>query len=121
MSGGDVQVATTLITVVGGLGVAYITYVLAKRRRAARPKDRMETIFDGYEKLIKQQQVEIERKGSVIGSLENVVDRLEQELANTRELLNQARSDLSESRQQNDDLKSQLVLMRKDYDNASTK
>ena len=119
MTAADVQVITTLITALGGLGIAYITYVLAKRHRAARPKDRMETIFDGYEKLISQQQVEIDRKSTAINSLENVINRLEEELTKTRELLGAARTELSESREQNEELKTQLIAMRKDYSNGS--
>lgn len=115
MSSGDVQIITTVLTVIGGLGATYITYVVAKRHKDAKPKDRMETIFDGYEKLIAQQQIEIDRKGGVITSLENVVDRLEEELAHTRELLNQARQDLSLAREQNEELKSQLASMKRDY------
>lgn len=104
-----------LISAAGALGVAYIANVVAKKRRTSKPRDRMETIFDGYEKLISQQQVEIERKGVVISSLENVVERLEQELTRTRELLNQAREELSTSREQNEELQMQLMDMKRDY------
>lgn len=115
MSGDLIQVITTLITVLGGLGTVYIVKVIAKRRKENLPKDRMETIFDGYEKLIAQQQLEIDRKGAVIGSLENVVRRLEEELGNTRELLKQARTELSTAREQNEKLKTQLSKMRAEY------
>jgi predicted nucleic acid-binding Zn-ribbon protein len=104
-----------LISTVGGVTATYITYVVARRRRVRAPRDRMDTIFDGYEKLIEQQQVEIERKGGVISSLENVVSRLEEELGKTRQLLNDTRTDLSTARDQNELLKVQLQEMRHDY------
>lgn len=116
----DPQVEIAIISTVGGVAIAYITYVLARRKKASAPKDRMETIFDGYEKLITQQQAEIERKGSVITSLENVVQRLEDELAKTRTLLNEAREDLSNTREQNEELKTQLLDMRKQYSDSGT-
>lgn len=111
----DPQVAVAIISTIGGLGIAYIVNILAKKRRARAPKDRMETIFDGYEKLIVQQQVEIDRKGSAITSLEKIVERLEDELAQTRGLLAQAREELAKSRKQNEELKNQLLKMRKQY------
>jgi hypothetical protein len=114
--GNDVLV--TIISTLGGIIITYLTIkykaqILKKAGRA--PKDRMETIFDGYEKLIVQQQLEIDRKGGVISSLEAVVKRLEEELAHTRTLLNEARQDLSETREQNETFKQQLAAMRREY------
>ena len=114
------EVIVTFISTVGGIVITYITYVLARKKRASGPRDPMSTIFEGYDKLIKQQQVDIDRKGEVITSLENVVKRLETELDHTRQLLNQARTDLSSSRQQNEELKTQLMDMRKQYDTNGT-
>ena len=75
----------------------------------------METIFDGYENLIKQQQTEVGRKGQIITSLEGVVRRLEQELETTREMLNVARDELKIATQQNEDLQTQLADMKANY------
>lgn len=106
-------IATGIFAVIGTyLTVKYKDRVLNK---AEKPKDRMETIFDGYENLIKQQQIEIGRKGSVITSLEGVVDRLEQELAATRTLLEAAREELQTAQRHNQELKSQLHDMKTEY------
>lgn len=106
-------IATGIFAVVG----TYLTVKYKDRivRKADKPKDRMETIFDGYENLIKQQQIEIGRKGQVITSLEGVVDRLEQELKATRELLNAARDELATATQHNRDLREQLGEMKNEY------
>lgn len=106
-------IATGIFAVIG----TYLTVKYKDRiiNKAEKPKDRMETIFDGYENLIKQQQVEIGRKGSVITSLEGVVDRLEKELAATRELLGATRDELETAKVHNRDLKVQLESMKTEY------
>lgn len=108
-----------LVSTAGALGVAYIVNVLAKRRTAAKHPDRMATIFDGYEKLITQQQEEIGRKSSTITTLEDAINRLELQLEETRRLLEKARSELAESKEHNINLKAQLDVMRKEYKHES--
>jgi hypothetical protein len=54
-----------LITTAGSVVATYLTVkyrqgVLSKSRSTS-PKDRMDTVFSGYEALIHQQQVEINR------------------------------------------------------------
>jgi len=106
-------IATGIFAVIG----TYLTVKYKDRiiQKADKPKDRMETIFDGYENLIKQQQIEIGRKGQEITSLEGVVQRLEQELTVTRELLAAARDELKMAEVHNKDLRHQLGIMKKEY------
>lgn len=112
-------IATGIFAVIGTyLTVKYKDKIVNK---AEKPKDRMETIFDGYENLIKQQQIEIGRKGSVITSLEGVVDRLEKELQATRELLGAAKEELQTATQHNKDLRKQLELMKQEYKKGADK
>lgn len=117
VAGVDPTVQAATITGICAIIGTYLTVKYKDRivNRAEKPKDRMETIFDGYENLIKQQQTEIERKGIVIKSLEGVVQRLEEELATTRRLLDLARDELEEAKTQNGDLKSQLEGMKREY------
>lgn len=116
-TGIDSQVLVAFIAAIGGVITTYLTVKYKDRviKRADKPKDRMETIFDGYEKLIVSQQEEIVRKSHVINSLEKVVDRLEDELHQTRKLLQDARDELEESTLQNKKLTEQLRGMKKDY------
>jgi len=111
-------IATGIFAVIG----TYLTVKYKDRiiQKADKPKDRMETIFDGYENLIKQQQIEIGRKGQVITSLEGVVNRLEKELAVTRKLLDAARDELAIATKHNKDLKTQLDQMKDEYQKAHT-
>lgn len=112
--------STVLAAVATGFFAVIGTYITVRYKdriitKADKPKDRMETIFDGYENLIKQQQTEISRKGLVITSLEGVVQRLEDELKTTRELLVVARDELKTAEQQNRDLTVQLREMKESY------
>lgn len=108
-----------LVSTGGTIAVAYIINVVAKKRRVSKPVDRMETIFDGYEKLIVQQQEEIVRKGATITQLEGAVNRLEEQLDETRKLLNRARGELRESKDHNRQLQVTLDDMKKDYKKAT--
>ena len=112
-------IATGIFAVIG----TYLTVKYKDRivKKADRPKDRMETIFDGYENLIKQQQIEIGRKGQVITSLEGVVQRLEEELKVTRTLLDAARDELKMAEKHNKELRVQLEGMKTEYSKQSTK
>ncbi|MFA5172580.1 MAG: hypothetical protein WC426_13545 [Sulfuriferula sp.] len=115
----DSQVFIALIAAIGGIVTTWLTVKykdrIIKTNAPSKPKDRMETIFDGYEKLILQQQSEIERKGSVIESLENIIDNLERELVTTKELLATTKAEVAETSSQNIQLKDQLKKMRIDY------
>lgn len=110
-------IATGVFAVIG----TYLTVKYKDRviKKADKPKDRMETIFDGYENLIKQQQIEIGRKGQVISSLEGVVQRLEQELQVTRELLGAARDELKMAEKHNRELRIQLEGMKTEYNKTA--
>ncbi len=111
------EVLIALIAGVGGIVTTWLTVKYKDRviKKTEKPKDRMETIFDGYEKLIVSQQEEIGRKSHVIKSLERVVDRLEDELHQTRKLLEDAREEVVQSQVQNNLLRKQLDGMKKDY------
>lgn len=116
----DGNVLIALIAAVAGIITTWLTVKYKDRiiRKTApnKPKDRMDTIFDGYERLILQQQTEIERKQGVIQNLENIVDNLEHELETTRELLNATKAEMTETRRTNSDLKHHLTRLRKEYE-----
>lgn len=117
----DSQIAVALIAAVAGIITTWLTVKYKDRivRKAApnKPKDRMDTIFDGYEKLILQQQTEIDRKQVVIGNLEDIIENLERELATTRDLLATTKDEVAETKRQNYALKEQLTHMRRQYEN----
>lgn len=113
------QVMIAFISSIGGIIVSYITYVLAKKREVSKksrsPKDRMEQMFDGYERLIKQKDKEDERKGRML-------NELEQELAITRKLVSKLEESLSITQEElkksvaeNQRLREDLAIIRKEY------
>lgn len=112
-------VVISLISAISGIIVAYIVNVAAKRVQTKKikegPTDRMEQMFDGYERLIRQKDVEDERKA-------RLVDELEEELAMTREMVRKLESaleitqrELTLSRIENSELKDMLKKMRHEY------
>lgn len=107
------------ISAVSGVVIAYIVNVAAKRvnekKAEKQPKDRMEQMFDGYERLIAQKDAEDDRKGKLIVRLEDTVNALEAELNTTRVLLSETQKDLVESREETEHVRLLLDDMRREY------
>lgn len=120
MNNSNNTIAISLISTFGGIVIAYITYVASQRvqtKRAKRqPKDRMEQMFDGYERLIKAKDIEDERKTRTITNLENMVSALEDEVAAAKTLVNTTRSELETSKVENTELRQSLKELRATYD-----
>lgn len=112
-------VITQFFLFLGGIVTTWLTLKykdrIVARNREQKPKDRMDTIFDGYEKLILQQQTDIERKSAQILSTQKIVEQLQKELDDTRELVRQQQDELDENRQLNLELQTQLKDMKKEY------
>lgn len=114
----DTAFQSAAITAVCALVGTYITVkyrTSLTKKTTGKPHDRLDTIFDGYEKLIFQQQQEMQRKSEAIDLLEKAVTRLSAELETTQELLKDARDDLIRSQQQNESLSRQLQQMKQEY------
>ncbi len=114
------QVTIAFISTVGGIVVTYLTVkykgkVVKARGKAKAPKDRMENIFDGYERLIIQLTTDMERKETSINRMEGIISELEVELGKTKELLNETRHELHESQSHKRELSDQLKAMRREY------
>jgi chromosome segregation ATPase len=115
----DQQVLTEAISVVGAiivtyLGVKYKDYIIVGNRNKA-PKDRMDTIFDGYEGLIKQQQSDIDRKSRQLDQTQVIIERLQHELDETKKIVQQQRQELDDSKEANKQLIQQLAHMKAQY------
>ncbi len=119
------QIAISLISAVSGVIIAYIVNVAAKKvqekKERNNPKDRMEQMFDGYERLIKQKDLEDDRKVKAIQTLEEeltitreTVQRLERALIDTQ-------GELEISRQENQELREMLHKMREEYSKKKQK
>lgn len=103
------SVAISLISTLGGITIAYITNVLAKRvqvkREAKEPKDRMEQLFDGYDRALKQKDADN--------------DELRAMLREAQDQLREVEKKLNHSYYENSRLKGELERMRAQYHNAA--
>ncbi len=108
-----------LISTLGGIVTTYLTVKYKdkyfKPKIKTKPISRIDTIFDGYEKLIKQQQIDIDRKSLFADQLQKVIEQLRTDLDKTEDLLAQTRVELSREKERSKDLHEQLNSMKREY------
>lgn len=113
------QVAISLISAVSGVVIAYIVNVAAKRAQTNKdkkqPKDRMEQMFDGYERLIKQKDVEDDRKQKYIKVIEEELRATKLHVQALEAALAATNDELARSREESKIFQEQLNAMRKEY------
>lgn len=116
----DKSVAVSLISAISGIIIAYIVNVAAKKVQKAKteqkPKDRMEQMFDGYERLIRQKDLEDERKAKLIDELEEEIRMTREMVKNLEHALSISQQELARSREDNEELKNMLKQMRDEYE-----
>lgn len=121
----DDQVTISLISAVSGVIIAYIVNVAAKKvqktKQAKNPKDRMEQMFDGYERLIKQKDLEDDRKQRYIKTIESELRLVKEHAAKLEEALNRTNEELQLAKQETNDLKLALDEMRREYSRHKVK
>lgn len=112
-------VAVAIISTLGGVIIAYTTNVVAKKvqekKASAQPKDRMEQMFDGYERLIKQMAAEDERKAQIIRDQQAEINRMKLKLSEMEDNLQAAQDELIRSHDSKLKLTNELDKMRKQY------
>lgn len=115
-----VQIA--IISMIGGIAIAYITNVVArkvqKKKAEKQPKDRMEQMFDGYERLIKQMADEDERKARIIRDQQVEITAMKAKLGEMEDNLQIAQDDLIKSHESKKLLTKELDKMRREYTNT---
>lgn len=113
------QVLIALVSAGSGVAIAYIVNVLAKKEQARKaekePKDRMEQMFDGYERLIKQKDAEDDRKMKSMKALEEELIFTRQTVLRLEKALEDTQEELEVSRAENRELREMLKEMRKEY------
>lgn len=113
------NVQISIISAISALGVAYIVNVAAKKvqekKAEKQPKDRMEQMFDGYERLIKQKDLEDDRKQKYIKIIEGELTATKLHVGKLEEAMERTQQELSESRVENQELRDKLDEMRKEY------
>lgn len=122
MDEGTKSIILSLISGLSGIAIAYIVNVASKKVTANRQKmsgkDRMEQMFDGYERLIKQKDVEDDRKVKAIQALEEELTYTRETVNRLEKALSETQSELTISRQENKELHELLSKMRKEYKNV---
>lgn len=112
-------VKIAIISMIGGVIIAYITNVVAKKvqkqKAAKQPKDRMEQMFDGYERLIKQMADEDERKARIIRDQQAEIVEMKKKLTEMEDNLQLAQDDLIKSHESKKLLTQELDKMRREY------
>lgn len=107
------------LVVLGSVLTTYLTVKykdrVVKKHKAEAPKDRMDTIFDGYENLIKQQQEDILRKQQQLEVTQSIIERLQDEIDQTREIVKLQKEELEEYKETNRKLISQLETMKETH------
>lgn len=113
-------VLLALISAASAIAVAYIVNIASKKVQAKKikegPLDRMEQMFDGYERLIKQKDFEDDRKARLIAELEKEIEMTRDLVRKLESALAESQRELAISRQENQGLKQMLEDMRKDYE-----
>lgn len=112
-------VKIAIVSSLGGVLVAYFTYVASQKvqakKAAKQPKDRMEQMFDGYERLIKQKDIEDDRKQKYIKVIELELEATKKHVSKLEDAMELTNDELARSRAENLELKQMLDDMRKEY------
>ena len=113
------QVSISLISAISGVVIAYIVNVAAKKVQSNKdkkqPKDRMEQMFDGYERLIKQKDLEDDRKQKYIKIIEDELRATKLHVQALETALAATNDELARSREESQQFQAQLDAMRKEY------
>lgn len=113
------QVSISLISAISGIIIAYIVNVAAKRVQKKKEKrgepDRIDQMFDSYERLIKQKDIEDDRKARIVIHLESELTKWRDMYQSLEESLEDTKKELRHSRRENKELERQLGIIRDEY------
>lgn len=113
------QVLISFISVIGGgfftLLTVYVQRKVQENKAKKQPKDRMEQMFDGYERLIRQMADEDDRKASIIKDQQVEIAAMKQKLSEMEAALAQAQDELLDSHTSKQRLTDELMKMKKQY------
>lgn len=101
-------IIVAIITVIGGILSTWLVIIYGKRRKKTKPF----SVLESYEKLLKDQQFELERKSDIIDKLDS---QIQQQAREFRQIIEGLRSELSDSRTQNLKLKTELESLKMQY------
>lgn len=113
------SIVISAISAVSGIAIAYIVNVMAKKvqekKTENQPKDRMEQMFDGYERFIERQDKDIARKQQYINVIEKELTLTKEHVSRLESALESTKDELVRSREESDELRERLSAMRREY------
>jgi Skp family chaperone for outer membrane proteins len=116
-------VVLALISTAGGVAIAYLAYKgkqgIDKRNKEKQPKDRMETIFDGYEGFIARQDKALENKDKQLAENQLIINRMQKQIDEMQALIERQREETDREREINKRLHEELERMRDQYTNSN--
>lgn len=105
--------------VTGGLGVLgtwlTVRYKDVKNHKPTRPKDRVEGVFDGYERLIKAQDKALALKERQLEQTQQIIDQLQEELNRTRDIVTMQQKEIETGRVNNLALREELKALKQQF------
>ena len=105
--------------ITGGLGVLgtwlTVKYKDVKNYKQTRPKDRMEGVFDGYERLIKAQDQALALKERQLEQTQQIIDQLQEELNRTRDIVTMQQKEIETGRVNNLALREELKILKQQF------
>lgn len=112
-------VAISIVTTIGGAIVAYFTYVKSQKVQAkkaeGKPKDRMELVIEGYERLIVQKDAQNERDARQIKAMAEEMDIMRQLMRKMETQLNDSQDAHERAVRENTALKEEIKKLRSEY------
>lgn len=131
-------VLTSLISAGSGVFITFITMHFRNRaltlKNPSKSKDRMDILFEGYEKLIKEQQNDIDRKTEIIKYFEQLVEKYRKDIKSSEDMIGNLKDqidsleeeirnlkyELETSQIRRQELENQLIKMKKEYKEENT-
>lgn len=108
-----------ILSTVSGMFIAYLAYKgkqeIDKRNKLKQPRDRMETIFDGYEGFIARQDKALDDKDRQLAENQVIINRMQKQIDDMQELIERQRRETEREREINHKLRTELEVMRRNY------
>jgi chromosome segregation ATPase len=121
MMDANVELIKSVLTFAGGIIIAGIPLWykgrIDARKQAADP---WTPVISGYEKLIRQQRVDLDLKIDQVRSLEGLLERNRRQNEEMQLIIEQLKDELNESKDKNQNLERQIELIKSNYSSGAS-
>lgn len=116
--GSSNSVSVAIITALSSIVVTAITIFFGGKRIAkkklATPEERAGLLYDGYEKLIREQQSEIDRKTIVINHFEELAEKYRDQIVNLESEISRLKLELNAVQRSKEATEAELAELKKE-------